>query len=123
MPRPIHFEIHVDDIERAKAFYEKSFGWQFNSWAGPEEYWLIKTGEDDEPGINGGMMKRQDPEGNVYNTIGVPDIDAYIKTVEENGGVVVVPKMTIPGVGYHAYCKDTEGNIFGIHQEDPKASN
>ncbi len=28
-----------------------------------------------------------------------------------------MPKMKIPGVGFHAYCQDTEGNIFGIMEE------
>ena len=38
------------------------------------------------------------------------------------GGTVALAKMPIPGVGWLAYCKDTEGNIFGMMQPDPKAA-
>lgn len=59
MSRPIHFEIMAEDPARAKTFYETVFGWTFQKWeGGPMEYWLITTGPDSEPGINGGMYKR-----------------------------------------------------------------
>ena len=61
MPRVVHFEIHADDPERAVNFYQDVFGWQIVKWEGPQDYWLITTGPDDEPGINGGLMKRSDP--------------------------------------------------------------
>lgn len=121
MPRVIHFEIHAEDTNRASKFYESTFGWNFIKWDGPEEYYLINTGPDSEPGINGGLMKRRDPNGNVYNSIKVDSVDEYIKKVEENGGKVVVPKMAVQGMGYLAYCTDTEGNIFGITHFDPEA--
>src|SRR3972149_5811950 len=105
MPRVIHFEIHVDDPRRAIGFYSDVFEWKFDKWNGPEEYWLVTTGDDSVPGINGGMMKRRDPAGSVYNTIQVSSVDDYIKKITGCGGQVVVPKMAIPGVGYLAYCK------------------
>jgi predicted enzyme related to lactoylglutathione lyase len=86
MPRVIHFEIQAEDTNRASKFYESTFGWKFNKWDGTEEYYLINTGPDSEPGINGGLMKRRDPNGNVYNSIKVDSVDEYIKKVEENGG-------------------------------------
>ena len=57
MSRVAHFEIHVDDPARAISFYENVFGWQFSKWDGPQDYWLIKTGEADERGIDGGLMR------------------------------------------------------------------
>jgi predicted enzyme related to lactoylglutathione lyase len=33
-----------------------------------------------------------------------------------------LPKHTIPGVGYQAYCIDPDGTIFGVHQRDESAS-
>jgi len=33
--------------------YQKVFGWEINTWHGPEDYWLIMTGERGEPGIDG----------------------------------------------------------------------
>ena len=53
MNRPIHFEIPAEKPERAIKFYEKVFGWKFERWNGPMEYWNISTG-DSQPGINGG---------------------------------------------------------------------
>ncbi|MCL5957712.1 MAG: VOC family protein [Chloroflexi bacterium] len=120
MPRVVHFEIPVDDPERAIRFYEKALGWQISKWEGPIEYWMVKTGEEAEPGIDGGIMRRM---GNTVtqNTVDVPSVDEFTQKVVEAGGSVVAPKMVIPGVGYMAYYTDTEGNVFGAMQEDPSA--
>ncbi len=48
-------------------------------------------------------------------------MDETLKTVEKNGGKVALPKMAVPGVGWLAYCKDTDGNMFGVMQMDPSA--
>ena len=128
MPRVVHFEIHASNPERAIAFYQKVFGWTFQKWEGPMPYWLVMTGPDGQPGINGGLVQRQGGEpvdGQAVNayvcTIGVESIDSFISAVETNGAKVAVPKMPIPGVGWLAYYKDTEGNIFGMMQEDSSA--
>ncbi|MCB2201469.1 VOC family protein [bacterium] len=121
MSRVVHFEIHVDDTGRAGKFYADVFGWRFQKWDGPQDYWLISTGPEEQPGINGGMMKRRDPNGSVYNTIGIDDIDRHIEKVKAAGGEIVVDKMVIPGVGWLAYFKDTEGNVFGMIQPDMDA--
>jgi len=58
MPRVIHFEIVADKPERAMKFYKEVFAWDFNKWNGPQDYWLVKTGEDSQPGINGGLTPK-----------------------------------------------------------------
>ena len=121
MPRPIHFEIPAENVDRAIGFYTKVFGWTFQKWDGPMPYWLIITGPDDQPGINGGLMERRDPQQPCVNTVDVANLDKSVETVSANGGQVVVPKMPVPGVGWLAYCKDTEGHIFGMMQNDPSA--
>ena len=128
MPRPVHFEIQAADPKRAIAFYTGLFGWTFNKWEGPQDYWLIKTGEPGTMGIDGGLLPRQGPPPvpmqavNAYVcTIGVADLDATLKRVGELGTMVVVPKMAIPTVGWLAYANDTEGNIFGMMQADAAA--
>lgn len=126
MNRVVHFEIHAANPQRAIDFYKNVFGWEFTSWGGPDAYWLIKTGPDNEPGINGGLIKRRgEIDGQAVIayvcTIGVESVDKTSKEITGNAGEIVVPKMPIPGVGWLIYCKDTEGNIFGIHQEDPNA--
>jgi hypothetical protein len=121
MHRVIHFELGATEPERAASFYKKVFGWQVQKWDGPQPYWLVTTGPQDQPGINGGIMRHMDAQPRTVNTIEVPDVEAFARSVEEAGGKVVVPKMAIPGIGYQIYCLDTEGNIFGIHQADPSA--
>jgi uncharacterized protein len=121
MPRVIHFEIQVDQPERAVSFYKTVFGWKIDQWGGPENYWLITTGDDKEMGINGGMMKRTPMPSPTINTIGVSSVDEFASKVTANGGKIIRPKTAIPGVGYFAYCQDTEGNIFGIMQPDETA--
>ena len=53
MPRVVHFEIHAGDPERAISFYQRVFGWAFQKWEGPMDYWVITTGPDEQRGING----------------------------------------------------------------------
>lgn len=121
MSRPIHFEVPVDDPDRAIAFYSKIFGWKFTKWDGPSDYWLISTGDPKEPGIDGGLLRRRDPAQPCVNTMNVADLDELTKTVEGSGGKCVVPKMPIPGVGWLAYFKDPDGNMFGMMQPDSSA--
>jgi predicted enzyme related to lactoylglutathione lyase len=127
MARVIHFEIHADNPERAAAFYRKVFDWQITKWEGPSDYWLITTGPDSEPGINGAILRRQGPiNGDAVIayicTIDVADIDAAIANVRAQGGTEALPKMAVPGIGWLAYYKDTEGNIFGMLQADHAAA-
>lgn len=121
MPRVIHFEINADQPERAVKFYSEVFGWNIQNWGGPVDYWLATTGEQGQPGIDGAITKRMDPTATTVNTISVPSLEDFMAKVTEKGGKVITPRMAIPGVGYFAYCKDTEGNTFGIMQEDSSA--
>ncbi len=126
MPRVIHFEIHAEQPERAIKFYRDVFAWEFTKWDGPMPYWLIKTGPETQPGINGGLIQRRgaiDGEAVIAYvcTVDTPAVDEYLAKVLRNGGTLAVPKMPIPGVGWLAYSKDTEGNIFGLMQPDPQA--
>lgn len=127
MSRVVHFEIHADDPERASRFYTGLFGWTITKWDGPMQYWMVVTGPDGIPGINGGLIKRQHPmSGNdgviaYVCTIQVDNLDRDITRAMELGSAVALPKMPIPGLGWLAYMKDTEGNVFGMMQADPQA--
>lgn len=129
MSRPVHFEIHASDPERLIGFYSKLFGWSFNKWEGGD-YWLVTTGPEDKPGINGGLLPRRGevPQAlaavNAFVvTVDVEDIDALLDRVLQGDmdGVVAVPKMAVPGIGWLAYVKDPDGNIFGMMQADRNA--
>jgi predicted enzyme related to lactoylglutathione lyase len=127
--RVVHFEIYVDDVKRAIDFYTNVFGWKMEQW-GTNDYWMVMTAEKDskEPGINGGLLKRpvllngKEKQFNAFIcTIQVESIDETISKIEKFGGSVDVPKFAFPGMAYQAYYKDTEGNVFGIHQTDSNA--
>ena len=127
MNRPVHFEIHAENVERAIKFYTTLFGWEFTQWGG-EPYWLVKTGEKGTPGIDGGLMPRRGPGPvnmaavNAFVcTVDVADLDAMVQKMLDAGGSVALPKMPIPTVGWLAYAKDPEGNLFGMMQMDANA--
>ena len=119
----IHFEIQADDIERAKKFYEKALGWKISQMMKKEEggldYWGVETRESG-PGINGGMYKRPekaDEKAYLYDcTVAVDDLEASMAAVKASGGSITREKSEIPGVGWFANAKDTEGNRFGLMQ-------
>jgi hypothetical protein len=121
MPRVVHFEIPAEDPDRAVKFYSEVFNWKIEKWTGPVDYRLITTGSEDEPGINGAIMKRQNPQATVTNTIEIPSVDDFLDNIVANGDKIMAPKMPVPGVGYAAYFADTEGNVFGLMQPDASA--
>jgi uncharacterized protein len=121
MARPSHFEIPVDDADRAEAFYSKVFGWTFQRFEGaPDYYGMANTGEEN-PGINGALYKRGENSATVL-TMSVDSIEDAIATAEANGATVVLGKTPIPGMGYFANLKDTEGNTIGIFTNDETAT-
>jgi uncharacterized protein len=126
MPTIVHFEIPADDVERSKKFYGDLFGWKIEKWPGStvddKEYWMITTtGEKGNKALGGGMMKRQMSQHQNTNFIDVETVDEYSSKVQQLGGKVVVSKMSVPGMGYLAYCLDTENNSFGIWETNESA--
>jgi predicted enzyme related to lactoylglutathione lyase len=136
MNRVVHFEIHATDPERAATFYTNVFGWQIKEWVIPgvqipheNRYWLVTTGAPGKPGIDGGILVRRGlapVEGQAVNafvcTVDVASVDECVAKAQQAGGTVALPKMAIKGVGWVAYCKDTEGNTFGMMQSDESAA-
>ncbi len=118
MNRVVHFDILTDDPEKLSKFYTEVFGWKFEKWDGPMEYWMIMTGEG--PGIDGGMGLKE-PQSSNANTIGVENLDETLAKVEAQGGIVLAPKGAIPGIGWFALFKDMDDNFFGLMQDDPQA--
>jgi len=131
MPRPIHFEIQATDLDRAQAFYGEVFGWRFDNYSDyvNAPYFGVITGDDAEPGINGGLLPRPatapaaESGANAFVvTIGVADYDATEAAILAHGGQVAQPKAALPGMAWQGYYLDPEGNTFGIHQPDPQAA-
>ena len=108
-----HFDVHADNVERARKFYERVFDWRFSPW-GPPGFFMIATGDESDPGIHGAVHDRPDDGHRRVGfecTIAVDDVDAIARLVVEQGGRVTVPKMVIPGVGELIEFSDIEGNI------------
>ena len=126
MPKVVHFELPFDDAARANKFYADVFGWESSKFeGGPEEYYLQQTGGDDEPyGIGGALIERAAAlnRGGTLVVLGVDDLDAYIGKVTAAGAEIVTPRTPIPGVGYFANFRDTEGNVVGMFQDDNSAT-
>ena len=118
-----HFAIHADDLRRARGFYENVFGWNFRPW-GPPNFFLIKTGTDGDPGVQGALQKRRElvegkPMFGFECTVSVSSVDDTAKAVGANGGKIIMPKVEIPTVGQLIFFEDTEGTIVGAMQYDP----
>jgi uncharacterized protein len=129
--RVIHFEIHAADTAKTASFYRDTFGWEIRKWENPNvDYWIVMTAPEGskEPGIDGGITGRMglppkggEPVNAFVCTIHVPKVDEWIAKVIKAGGTLALPKMPIPGLAWLAYCKDIEGNIFGMFEDDKNA--
>jgi len=118
----VWFEIPADNVQRAKGFYAKLFGWKIKKFRGPMKvpYWHIDTGGGDQT-PDGGMMERQSPEHAITNYINVASVEKAAAKVPKLGGKVVVPKTPVPQMGYFVVCQDTENNMFALWERNPNA--
>ncbi len=120
MSKIIHFEIPVDDPARASAFYSSVLGWEISGY-GDEPYWLVRAGAPDEPGADGALIARGDLHSSPVLIAGVADVRAILEQVRAAGGEVVSDAAAVPGMGWAAYVRDTEGNVVGLFQPDENA--
>jgi uncharacterized protein len=123
MNRVTHFEIYTDKPEAVRPFYEDVFGWKFDKFeGGPVEYWLITTGPEEEPGINGGLTRpRKGQSASTLNTVAVESLDQSVKKIEQRGGKICLPKMATPKIGWLAYAEDPAGSVFAVIEPDTEA--
>lgn len=119
----VHFEIPVDDMAEAKAFYKAAFDWQVRTDKMPDgsEYNSAITapsGDDFLPkergAINGALIKRDDNLKTPVITVTVESVEKAIEKVKEAGGKVVIPMATMEGMGEYAYVADPAGNVIGL---------
>jgi predicted enzyme related to lactoylglutathione lyase len=89
MSNIVHFEIPADDIQRAKTFYSKLFGWKIEGMqVQGMDYMMI-----DSYGVpGGGMLKRMHPDHQITDYFGVPSVDEYAAKVEKLGGKIAAIK-------------------------------
>ena len=119
-----HFEIPADKPDRARKFYEKTFGWKMNEMPGMD-YTMVSTGPVNEQGmpkepgfIGGGIGKRGKNLEHPVVTVMVDEITDAEKHIERNGGKIIQRKTPIAdgSMGWQGYFKDSEGNIVGLYQ-------
>jgi uncharacterized protein len=113
----VHLEIPAGDTAKAREFWSSLFGWQWQEFEGPMEYHMTRFSD-----TTGGAIYVPDPPdkrgARVY--FDVEDINAGTARVNELGGEAG-EAMPVPGMGWFAICTDTEGNEFGLWQNDPEA--
>ncbi len=124
--KPAYFDFTVEDVSKARSFFEQVFGWKFEKFPMPYEYYRIQAGDPEEPGIDGGIGAISDTKitgGKPLTqvTIPVPDLDQFISKIQENDGHVIESKMAIPGIGWYATCAEPGGLMFGMLEADPAA--
>lgn len=124
--KPTYFDLTVRDLNQAREFFQSVLGWRFEKFPMPYEYYRIHAGPENEPGIDGGIGAVKDAPisgGNPMTQITIPvqDLDEVMSRVLESGGLIVEPKLPIPGIGWYATCAEPGGLRFGIIQADPTA--
>src|SRR5438045_2288076 len=118
--RPTHFEIPVDDPDRAEKFYTTVFGWSFDRFPGSPQYYGMATTGESEPGINRPLFQRREGSGTTL-TMSVGSIEDATASILAAGGKVLQDKAAVPTMGWFATCEDTEGNTIGLWTNDPNA--
>ncbi|HET9158051.1 MAG TPA: VOC family protein [Myxococcaceae bacterium] len=112
------FEIYVQDMKRAKAFYEEVFNFKLEKLPGPDfEYWTFPM-EREGKGSAGALCKYEGfPSGKnsvlVYFTC--EDCAVEEARVKKLGGRIEKPKQSIGEYGFISLVYDTEGNMIGLH--------
>jgi uncharacterized protein len=127
----VHFEIPVDDLEASRSFYGDIFGWKLTDWTMPDGSTYVgvhttpineQTRQPLKPGaINGAIMKKTDTVTAPVFAIHVSSIDEKMEMVKKAGGLEIMPKTDMMGMGFYAYAKDPSGNVIGLWEDAPKA--
>ncbi len=112
MAKVEHFEIPVDDIARAKAFYEEVLEYRYEPWG--DEMGMLTQPEGE--GVNGDLHVRGSlPHPTVVFT--VDNIEATVALAIEHGGEQLGEIQPMSETTRWVYIKDSEGNIIGLFDE------
>jgi hypothetical protein len=117
------FEIPVNDLARATAFYSKVLDIEMSGIDfGPSKMSLFPVaGEHDFPVVHGALVAGESyepgPNGPLIYLNGGADLSIPLGRVAAAGGSVVVDKTSLGEHGFMAIFLDTEGNRVGIHSD------
>ena len=122
MVSKVHLEIPADDMERVSKFYAGVMGWTTKKVPGMD-YTMVYTGPERKTSeVTAGVMPRRGAEHrHITAYLGVDSVDERVAKVKDLGGKILMQKTAIPGYGWFAICRDTEGNRFALWEEDKAA--
>jgi len=114
-----HIEFPADDLERATRFYHELFGWEISPMQGFEGYLMFRTiAPGGTTGGEGGAIGQRgsavNAEVTVYVT--VDSLDDALAKVPDLGGSIQTGRTEIPGSGWFAIIRDSEGSILGLYE-------
>jgi len=114
------FEIYVEEMARAKAFYESVFGVQLTQLDSPVpgmELWSFPM-QSDGYGASGALVKMPGYDAGGHGTLvyfSCADCALEAAKAARAGGTIQKEKMSIGQYGHIAMVIDTEGNMIGLH--------
>lgn len=117
----VHFEIPADNVGRARQFYSRLFGWEMQEAPGFPDYWMFDA-SDGQQMQGGAVQKRQPGMEAPVNYISVESVPQMVGRIRELGGEILMEKSPVPGMGWLAIFRDTEGNTLGLWENDPNAA-
>jgi predicted enzyme related to lactoylglutathione lyase len=113
------FEIYVDDLARAQAFYENVFEVKLQDLGNPAIKMLAFPMPGDLPGCTGALVKMPGtdrPKGNaVIIYFSCQDCAVEASRVPQHGGKIFKEKFSIGEYGFISLVHDSEGNMIGLH--------
>jgi predicted enzyme related to lactoylglutathione lyase len=115
------FEIYVEDMKRAKKFYETVFDMQMGLMrdSAEMEMWGF-PGNPKTPGSAGSLVRMPGLKPAGVSTIVyfmTEDCSITAAAAEKAGGKIFKPKMSIGEYGFISLVNDTEGNMIGLHSQ------
>jgi uncharacterized protein len=117
-----HFELPIKNLERAKGFYGKIFGWQFHDH--PEIQYTTFTTPGNQKGgsaVGGGLLQpTPDMPFRVTNYLCVDSIEEAAAKVKQLGGKLLNEKTEVQGFGWMQHFEDPEGNLLALWKPAPR---
>lgn len=117
MSKALRFSLYVDDPDRAIKFYSEALGWKMTKSPMGDLHWWITAGPDEEEGLDGDLEQRVDNRATVLH-FRIPSYKDTLEKITKNGGKIL-SEEPMGEMGNHAFCEDTEGNVFGVMWEKP----
>jgi predicted enzyme related to lactoylglutathione lyase len=112
------FEVYVQDMNRAKAFYESTFQLTLERLESPGiELWAFPF-RPENPGCAGALARMPGKDSGGGGTLiyfSCADCAVEASRALQNGGRIHKEKMSIGQYGFIALVSDTEGNMIGLH--------